>query len=346
MRRIPILLVVALVTSTIALAAPNAVGAKPPLRCKTKPAAAGVGAGFRLCTGYVATQDHSESLDVDVTLPKKGSGPFPLVVYLHGLGGSKTDFELKDASDPNYVAARDGSLQSTGDRFENNNYWFASRGYAVLTYTARGFQNDKCLDSSIQSTDGKAEYGDSPACLPQLDNVNYEVKDTQYLIGRLVDRSLLSSDVGVSPRKVGVEGISYGGGQTWMLTRVNSWKSPKGTKVRVGAAVPIISWTDLLDALVPNGRARDDTVPTTDVAQRETQPVGVLKRSFVGGFHSVLQVKSQSVGTIPGYLESWYNRLTQPEPYTDAVSQDAIHKLLTERSAYFLPRKGSFETPI
>lgn len=346
MRRTSVLVSVIVAASSVVVSMPAAQGAKPPLRCKNLTSSAGVGAGFRMCTGYVATQDHSESLDVDVTLPKHGSGPFPLIVYLHGLGASKTEFELRAPSDPNYDPARDGSIESSGNRFENNNYWYASKGFAVLTYTARGFQNDKCLDASIQSIDGKPDYGDSPACLPQLDDVNYEVKDTQYLIGRLVDGSLLSADVGVAPKRVGVEGLSYGGGQAWMLTRLNTWRSPKGTKVRVAAVVAEISWTDLADALAPNGRARDDQVPTTDVSQREAQPFGVLKRSFVSGFHAVLQVKSQQVGTIPGYLETWYDRLTGAGPYTDAVSQDAVDKLLTERSALFIPPASSFETPI
>ncbi|MDQ3876957.1 MAG: hypothetical protein M3290_01215 [Actinomycetota bacterium] len=346
MRRASFFAVVGLIASTVALTGPNAVAAKHPLKCRKQNATSGVGAGFRFCSGFVATKDHSEKLDVDVTLPKRGAGPFPLLVYLHGLGGSKKDFELRAPTDPDYDPTRDGSVKSSGDRFENNNYWYASKGFAVLTYTARGFQKDTCLDPSIQSIDGKPDYGDSPACLPQLDNVNYEVKDTQNLVGRLVDGTLLSADVSIAPRRVGIEGVSYGGGQAWMLSRLNQWKSPRGARVRVAADVPVISWTDLADALIPNGRARDDQVPTTDVTEREAQPVGVLKRSFVSGFHAVLQVKSQEVGTIPGYLEAWYNRLTEPGPYTDPVAQDALDKVITERSALFIPRASSFETPI
>ena len=33
-------------------------------------------------------------LDADVALPATGRGPFPLIVLLHGLGGSKTDWEV------------------------------------------------------------------------------------------------------------------------------------------------------------------------------------------------------------------------------------------------------------
>src|SRR4051795_3807610 len=35
-------------------------------------------------------------LDVDVTLPESGDGPFPTIVMSHGLGGSKTAFESVD----------------------------------------------------------------------------------------------------------------------------------------------------------------------------------------------------------------------------------------------------------
>jgi predicted esterase len=34
-------------------------------------------------------------LDVDVTLPASGTGPFPTIVMLHGWGGSKTSFESR-----------------------------------------------------------------------------------------------------------------------------------------------------------------------------------------------------------------------------------------------------------
>ena len=35
-------------------------------------------------------------LDVDVTLPATGDGPFPTIVMMHGWGGSKTDPVKKD----------------------------------------------------------------------------------------------------------------------------------------------------------------------------------------------------------------------------------------------------------
>jgi pimeloyl-ACP methyl ester carboxylesterase len=64
------------------------------------------------CSGYLAGDDGTQ-LDVTVTVPA-GTAPQPLVVYLHGYGGSKR-------SDSSY-----------DDRL-------AARGYVVLRYSARGF---------------------------------------------------------------------------------------------------------------------------------------------------------------------------------------------------------------
>src|SRR5512133_1799984 len=52
--------------------------------------------GVRFCAGSVATRVKSFDsvpLDVDVTLPPSGDGPFPTIVMMHGWGGDKTDFE-------------------------------------------------------------------------------------------------------------------------------------------------------------------------------------------------------------------------------------------------------------
>src|SRR5205823_154861 len=68
-------------------------------------------------------------LDVDVTLPPAtdGNGPFPTIVMLHGWGEDKTTFESGDPDG-------DGSIT-----YHYNNDYYASQGYAVVNYTARGF---------------------------------------------------------------------------------------------------------------------------------------------------------------------------------------------------------------
>src|SRR5437763_15916017 len=64
-------------------------------------------------------------LDVDVTLPPTGNGPFPTIVIAHGYGQDKTAFESTDPP-----AGAPASFFA--DHF--NNAWLAQRGYAVVTY--------------------------------------------------------------------------------------------------------------------------------------------------------------------------------------------------------------------
>src|SRR3954447_14750516 len=74
-------------------------------------------------------------IDVDVTMPETGDGPFPTIVMVHGLGGSKTDFE---AVDENGTKA-DGKPHV--QNFHYNNVFFAKHGYAVVNVTQRGYGN-------------------------------------------------------------------------------------------------------------------------------------------------------------------------------------------------------------
>src|SRR2546430_12394665 len=51
-------------------------------------------------------------IDVDVTLPESGDGPFPTIVMVHGLGESKTAFESSDGT-------------GSGTRYHYNNDFYA-----------------------------------------------------------------------------------------------------------------------------------------------------------------------------------------------------------------------------
>lgn len=164
-------------------------------------------------------------LDVDVTLPAKGNGPFPTVVFVHGWGGDKTAFE---STTPN----GDGN-----ETWHYNNIYFAQHGYAVINYTARGFGH---------SCGGGTHADHSGACVKgyiHLDDSRYEAHDAQFLLGRLVDEGI------TKPHAIGVTGISYGGGLSTELAYLKNrvrlrsgklipWKSPKGTPMSIAAAYP------------------------------------------------------------------------------------------------------------
>ena len=352
-RRLALLLTLALMGSLVALSpasaqvstapAPEVAGASDaPLQCTTRPPAnrakdlakAGSFAGaVRWCggqvrgqtgsgsNGMVMTSDGAARLDVDVTLPAQGEGPFPLVVMLHGLGGSR-ESNWKQAA------------------------VYAARGYAVLDYTARGYWENTCEDGADSSTVKgakdlyKSETEPSHACRTQVASRRYELKDTQHLAGLMVDGSLVEGVTAAS--EIGVMGTSYGGGQTWMLTRSSRWMSPGGTRVKVAAAVPIIGWTDLLEALLPNGRASDVKAyseNTADLGERLAERIGVARESYLSTFY--LGMAGAAQFKLPGYLNAWYKAVLEGEPYTDAtnpVMAELAEGLLRDRSALYMPR--------
>jgi fermentation-respiration switch protein FrsA (DUF1100 family) len=214
-------------------------------------------------------------IDVDVTLPPSGNGPFPAIVLMHGWGGNKSTFE---ATSP------DGG---GGGNYHFNNVYFAQRGYAVITASARGFGRS-C---------GIADSRGVPACARgwvRLSDQRYESRDTQYLLGRLVDQGV------VKPRAIGVSGISYGGIQSMELAglrdrvrlasgRFRPWRSPRGRKLRIAAAYPRWGGFDLTESLQPNGRYLDFK-PFR--AAQSTEPGGVSKETY----NNVLYGSGQGAG--------------------------------------------------
>ena len=276
--------------------------------CKAERSADTKPVAYRICTGKVASFDGT-LLDATVTLPARPprKRSLPLVVFLHGLLADKTEY---------LSTTRAGRGEDRGANAYKtirwNNVWFASRGYAVLNYSARG-------------------HGGSAGSI-ELASKDVEVRDARRLIGLLVDAGGL---VRIDPRKVGVIGSSYGGGQAWLLmtTRESDalpfgqWRSPAGKRVRLAAVVPDYTWTDLVYSLVPNGRQRSEGV--VDSATANT-PLGVPKISLIDGFIA-------SAGSrLPSDAYGWLARTTAGEPYEGDPNVDAAkHALSQDRSAYF-----------
>ncbi|MEV6297897.1 alpha/beta fold hydrolase [Actinoplanes sp. NPDC051861] len=141
-------------------------------------------------------------LDTRFYLPRERSGKVPAVLLAHGFGGSKN------------------ALSSDAESL-------AERGYAVLTYTARGF-------------------GRSGGQI-HLDHPDYEVRDARGLIDWLATRPEVRTDAAGDPR-VGVVGGSYGGALALLLAAQDQ---------RVDAIVPSITWNDLSTAFLPQSAATD-----------------------------------------------------------------------------------------
>ena len=276
--------------------------------------------GVRFCAGEVATFD-GVPLDVHVTLPAGGDGPFPLIVLSHGWGGQR--FPLKDGAQADNPSG--GSLP------------WAVRGYAVLSITSRGFHGS-C---------GQPQNRNSAGCLRgwiKLDDTRYEVRDVQHLAGLLVDDGL------VDPQRIGVHGGSYGGGVSNALALLRDrvmnqdgtyapWRSPKGVGLRLAAAAPYIPWSDLVYALVPNGRHLDYVLPKPDDSRK---PYGVMKQSFVSGLFATGQ--TSGFYAPPGAdgeadLNRWYAAISAGEPYDgNPMIAEAAEQLYRFKSSISIAR--------
>nr|WP_307934200.1 alpha/beta hydrolase [Salinispora arenicola] len=146
-----------------------------------------------------------EPVDLDTTLylpaEARADAPVPAVLFAHGFGGTKESVRA-DAEE------------------------FAGQGYAVLTWSARGFGR-----SSGQI---------------HLDHPDYEVRDAQRLLDWLAARPEVATDAPGDPR-VGVVGGSYGGALALLLAAKDQ---------RVDAIVPMITWNDLARSFLPESSGK------------------------------------------------------------------------------------------
>jgi predicted acyl esterase len=219
------------------------------------------GVSYTKCSGELPTFD-GIGLETDLSFPTGATAALPTMLMLHGWSQDKGKWEA-DSRDP------------SGDTYHWNNVWFASDGWVAVNYTARGFM-DSCgqLDTDANCATGWTHLADR----------NFEARDSQFLLGTLVDAGI--SD----PARLVATGGSYGGGQSWLLATSLPWKSPAGQgPLQLAAAVPLYPWTDLLDSLAPNGRATD----AVDQSRSHVRPLGVPKESYVDGLYAAGRASAQ-----------------------------------------------------
>ena len=292
-------LLIAVLLLTIAPAA--AAAAPEPFGHPCAPAA-----GARLCptaelSDRVASFDGTP-IDIDVTLPATGDGPFPTIVMEHGFPGTKGSFQA------------DTPEGNGGSTHHYNNVFYARNGFAVMNLSARGFGRSCGTEES--RTEG-CERG-----WTHIADHRYEVRDVQHLLGLLVDQGIAAPDA------LGITGVSGGGGRTiaaaFLRDRIRlpdgtfaPWTSPAGVPLRFGAAFARWGWSDLATALLPNGRLGDTTVANGD---ESISPIGVPKRRWI----DLLLLGGSSAGFVapPGAdadadLFGWRDLLFAGEPYRD-----------------------------
>ena len=288
------------------------------------------------------------AIDADLSLPSTAPPPggYPLLVTMHGCcGGNKrsSEQEMLDRSD---------------ESWHYNNAWFASRGYAVLTYTARGF-----VDNLNRGSTGQT----------QLDSRRFEINDYQSLSCQILATAAAErfddvsgrpdtpgvADVAIDPSRVVVTGGSYGGGFTWLAITDPKWTcnaqtGAAGTEMSLAAAAPKYGWTDLAYTLVPTGHHSSlpgdlpsfdgcDTGPRTlngSACPGGGAPVGIAKMSIIAGLFATGNLVTGNHTTFPpsffdavACLES----VSPPEanPLCGGTISNLLPEFLRDRSAYY-----------
>ena len=287
------------------------------------------------------------ALDVAVTLPSrpaKGRG-FPVIFMMHGCcAGSKSGWQADEFDAP-------------GERWHYSDSWFAARGYAVVTYTARGF-----VDGNGHGSTGET----------QLDSRSYEINDYQQLACQVTKTArrgkfddLGSNRVRIDPRRVVVTGGSYGGGFSWLAMTDPRWRCPGKAqagrqRMKVAAVAPKYGWTDLVNSLTPTGSHSQMPGQLPDFSGCDSgpvdlggepcgdpAPVGAVKRSIVAGLYA-----SGKTGVPPGSSHTTFSPsmdeaiaclegVYPPAPGDPGCANtfsSTLPEFLRERSAYYQNR--------
>ncbi len=310
---------------------------------------------FLLCTYTDSNRVRSfegTPLRVDLSLPTVAYFPPgsnvaakpPLVIFQSGYSNDYCQFESTTLAGSGVAGCAD-FIGTPG--YHWNNAWFASNGYAALTFTPRGW-----YESCGKKLDASYSYATDPACQASTQYPNekswvhlldrrYEVHDAQFLAGAVADAA---SGALINPNQIVATGDSGGGGPSWDLGMTQDqvalptstalpshidttpWTSPLGKPLHLAAALPMYTWTDLVDSLLPNGTSTDGfngaPAPT---AFNHTTPIGIEKESYVGGLFArgVSNVPSQPPDgaqySAPGAdptadLNKWLTEINVGEP--------------------------------
>jgi hypothetical protein len=258
-------------------------------------------------------------IDVNVAFPdaSAGDGPFPLIIWGHGYGGSKLSFSDMER--------------------------FTQRGYAVFSMTDRGFHESCGSSASVIAGGAACDNG-----YIHLMDDRYEIRDAQFFAGELTDEGV------VDGQKVGAVGGSYGGGLSLQLATLKDrvmmpdgslvpWTSPvNGIPMQIAGAAPDIPWSDLAYSLTPNGHKLDYVA---DPAYNGR--MGIEKESFNNGLYATVTLGAgrycgespypSPCTDFPADVTAWKTRIEQGEPYDgDPNAQAILAEIEAHHSAYYI----------
>lgn len=280
----------------------------------------GANAGQRWCGNTSNTTVPSfDGTPIDVAVafpPATGEDKnYPVVGIYHGWGGSKIT-----------------PSSSTAQR------WL-KLGYAVFSITDRGW-GSSCGGPSKPANTVKAapcEHG-----YIHLLSRRYEVRDVQTLLGKLADEG------DINPQQIGATGGSYGGGMSLELGSLKDrveltngelipWTSPEGKAMKIAATAAEYPWTDIAQALQPNGSTLDYVENAPYSGMLGNHEYGIEKNNWNNSLYGA--------GALIGYygpagdpeanITEWHNFNITGGPYNGKPLAIQQIEQLPNHSAYY-----------
>ena len=219
----------------------------------------------------------------------------------------------------------------------NSTRWL-NRGYAVFTMSFRGI-GESCGSAASRTADPAG----CQAGYFRLADTRYEVRDAQYLLGLLADEGL------IDPQRIGVVGDSNGAALAvalgmlrnrvmWPDGSLSAWESPQGMPMRIAAATPRATWTDLAYSIVPNGSALDYVVDSPYFGPQHR--IGVPKQATIAALSApILQLGFLAPeGQDPDAdFIGWINLLQADGPLDgDPAAEDLVDEWTSHHSSYYI----------
>ncbi len=283
---------------------------------------AGATAGQRWCGnsgGTTVTSFDGTPIDVGVGFPVTSGADksYPIVGIYHGWGGTKIT--------PSSAAAQ---------------RWL-TKGYAVFSISDRGW-GSSCGGPSKPANSVKAAPCEHGAI--HLMSRAYEVRDVQTLLGKLADEGV------ISPQAIGATGGSYGGGMSLQLGSLKdrvelpnhelvAWESPGGKAMKIAATAPEYPWSDLSQALEPNGSSLDFVANSPYKGILGDHRFGIEKNNWNASLYNA--------GLLLGYygpngdpeanLTEWHNFDITGGPYDGKPLAIQQEEQLVYHSPYYTP---------
>ncbi len=284
---------------------------------------AGASEGQRWCGNAANTTVPSfdgTPIDVSVGFPVATGEDksYPIVGIYHGWGGSKIT-----------------PSSATAQR------WL-TKGYAVFSITDRGWGSSCGKPSSPANTEKAPPCGKGYI---HLLSRRYEVRDVQTLLGKLADEEVLN------PQQIGATGGSYGGGMSLELGSLKDrvelpggelipWESPvKKLPLKIAATAAEFPWTDIAQALQPNGSTLDYVANAPYNGMLGDHRYGIEKASWNAGLFltgaSSGYYAPTSANDPEANIQNWHTFNIAGGPYDGQPLAIQQEQQLPNHSAYY-----------